>query len=480
MKRKKTKFIIIILVLIPSLTLIYNFIAHRVSALVKTPVYEQQHFWFLDDDGTGVNDASGWGSPDTAQDTSISDVSLGSSFRLRFAIDQTLNLGGGTFTPKLQYKVGGTAGDCTLDTWTDIPTETNCGTSPICQDTSAVFADGDLTTQRLDTDEFMGGDGIETDGTPDSVTFDDDGQAGEWEWMLQVTTNATENATYTIRVVHSDGTTLDTYTVCPTLTTSALNNPPTVSNVSLNGGNNITLTENATTLVTATATVSDADGYSDITQVIGRIFRLGVGENCTLDDNNCYEVTCSTSSCSGTDCQADCNFNVWFHADPTDIGSPWETEHWVAQIKVVDSQNASSSATNTTQTIEMNSLVALDVTLEINYGTMYPGETIDPLSIVSTVTTTGNVAIDVELSGTDLSSDGNTISVSQQHYATSSVAFSSGYALSTTPTALELSTGKPTSHPSDQFQNIYWGIQIPSGTSMGSYLGQITFTAISD
>ena len=258
------------------------------------------------------------------------------------------------------------------------------------------------------------------------------------------------------------------------------NQPPTISNVSLNGGNNINLTENTTTLVTATGTISDPDGYSDITQVIGRIFRSGVGENCTLNDNNCYEVSCSTSSCFGTDCQATCNFNVWFHADPTDIGSPWETEYWVAWIKAVDSQNASSSATNITQTVDLNSLEALEVTSEINYGTMYPGEVIDPLNIVSTVTTTGNVAIDVEISGTDMSSDGNTISVSQQHYATSSVAFSSGYALSSTPTALELSTGKPTSHPSDQFQNIYWGIQIPSGTSMGSYLGQITFTAISD
>jgi hypothetical protein len=260
------------------------------------------------------------------------------------------------------------------------------------------------------------------------------------------------------------------------------NQPPTVSNVSLNAGNPINLTENTTTLVTVTGTVSDPNGYHDITSVICRIYRSGVSgaENCTLDDNNCYEVTGVTSSCAGNDCQVTCNFNVWFHADPTDAGSPWASEYWVAWIKAIDSQGASSSATNTTQTVDVNTLLALDVTSQINYGTMLPGDTIDPLSVTSTVTTTGNAAIDVQLSGTDMTSGANTISVSQQRYATSTVAYSSGYTLTTTPTLLELDTTKPTTHPSDQAQNIYWGIQIPPGTPVGSYSGQITFTAVAD
>jgi hypothetical protein len=260
------------------------------------------------------------------------------------------------------------------------------------------------------------------------------------------------------------------------------NQPPTVSNVSLNGGNPINLTENTTTLVTATGTVSDPNGYQDITSVICRIYRSGVtgGENCTLDANNCYEVTGATSSCAGNSCTVTCNFNVWFHADPTDTGSPWASEYWVAWIKAIDSQNASSSATNTTQTVDVNTLLALDVTLQINYGTMLPGDTINPLSVTSTATTTGNAAIDVQLSGTNMTSGANSIPVSQQRYATSTVAYSSGYTLTTSPTLLELTTGKPTTHPSNQAQNIYWGIQIPLGTPIGSYSGQITFTAVAD
>ena len=262
---------------------------------------------------------------------------------------------------------------------------------------------------------------------------------------------------------------------------------PTVSNVSLNAGANINLTENTTTLVTATGTVSDANGYSDITSVICRAYRSGVsgGPDCTLDNNNCYQVTGATSSCAGNDCTATCNFNIYFHADPTDTGSPWAAEHWVAWIKAIDSQNASSSATNTTQTIEMNTLLALDVTPTINYGTMAPGVTTDPLSVLATATTTGNAAIDANISGTQMCTDyptcaGSTIATSSQRYATSSVAWANGYILSGTPTLLEFVTGKPTTSPSNQAQSTYWGISIPTGQALGNYTGENTYTAVAD
>ncbi|MCD6177957.1 hypothetical protein J7K03_01695, partial [bacterium] len=64
----------------------------------------------------------------------------------------------------------------------------------------------------------------------------------------------------------------------------SLNSAPSVGTVILNGGNDITLTENSTTTVLATTTVTDADGYSDIASVKGKLYRTGVGNNCSSND----------------------------------------------------------------------------------------------------------------------------------------------------------------------------------------------------
>ena len=146
-----------------------------------------------------------------------------------------------------------------------------------------------------------------------------------------------------------------------TQTLTAGNNTPSVGTVTLNGGSDITLTENATATVQATATVTDVDGYSDISTTTGKLFRSGVGSSCSADDNNCYsDSSCVTSSCSGNSCVATCEYDVWFHADPTDTGD-YSTQYWDAWIKAIDTDNASSSAT-TTGNVDMNTLRALDVT----------------------------------------------------------------------------------------------------------------------
>ncbi len=260
------------------------------------------------------------------------------------------------------------------------------------------------------------------------------------------------------------------------------NAAPSVSNVVLNGGSDITLTENTATTVECTATLTDNNGGSDITSANAVIFRSGVGSSCTADDNNCYQVSCVLGDVSGNDRNATCTAQIWFHADPTDSGT-YASENWDCEVTAQDSQNATGSATTTTP-VELNTLVALDVTPSISYGTLAPGQTLD-CSVLTIATTTGNTAIDANISGTQMCTDyptcaGDTIATSSQHYATSSVVYGSGYALSDTPTLLEFTTGKPTTHPSNQAQNIYWGIQIPSGQPTGDYTGENTFTVTQD
>jgi len=128
----------------------------------------------------------------------------------------------------------------------------------------------------------------------------------------------------------------------------------------------------------------------------------------------------------------------------------------------------------------LNTLLALNIGSDVNYGTILPGNNTGTLSSSILITSTGNSAIDVNLSGTDMVGPGNSISVSNQKYATSSVLYGSGIQLSSIPTRLELSLVKPTTHPSIQTENTYWGIAIPLGTAIGLYSGTITFSAITD
>ena len=96
----------------------------------------------------------------------------------------------------------------------------------------------------------------------------------------------------------------------------------------------------------------------------------------------------------------------------------------------------------------MLSLVALDVTSSIDYGTVAPGN--DSSEQTTTITATGNVGLDAQYSGTDMTSGGDTISVSQQKYdLTSGNSWDSmAYTLSTSATERELDCSKTTDHTS--------------------------------
>ena len=269
----------------------------------------------------------------------------------------------------------------------------------------------------------------------------------------------------------------DTNTVTPTVTVG--NAAPTVSNVNLTP-DPIVVTENTTTTVTCTATLTDTNGGNDISSATATIYRSGVGSNCSADDNNCYKVaSCTLGTASGNDRSATCTADIWFHAEPTDSGT-YEGETWQCEVTAADSQSATGSGTDSTPP-ELEAQNAITVTASINYGTLSPGATSSASEII-TATTTGNTAVDVQLSGTDMTSTSttSTIPVAQQEYALSSVEYGSGTDLSGTPAPLELESVKPTTHPSDQSDDIYWRIGIPSGQDPGTYTGTTTVDAIAD
>ncbi|MBL8014734.1 MAG: hypothetical protein JNK26_00920 [Candidatus Doudnabacteria bacterium] len=265
---------------------------------------------------------------------------------------------------------------------------------------------------------------------------------------------------------------------------------PVVSSVAVNSGSDITLTEGTTTNVLVRATVTDNNSCSDLSAVESSLYRSGVGytacdNNAEDNDNNCYAViSCSVVSsgntCGGsTDASADydCTVSVQYFADPTDASTLFPSETWKGTVKATDNNSATHNAELSTG-VELLSLVAYDVTAAISYGTLAVGGSNDPLDKTTTVTATGNVGLDVEVSGTNMTSGANNITVDNQKYATaSSTAYASGTSLSGSATEIELNVLKPTSL-SASTKNIWWGLLIPNGTVAGTYTGSNTLIAI--
>jgi len=275
--------------------------------------------------------------------------------------------------------------------------------------------------------------------------------------------------------------------------------PCTLGSVMLNSGNSISLNEGVSTTITATGTFSDPNGWQDVAgggqaaeiwqhncEEEVRLYRSGVsgGEACNENDNNCYGgnggFTCATSNCSSNSCDFSVSRDVWFHADPTDSGT-WESEDWRFYMYIEDLQsNTDTASTNE----ELNTLHALDVsTSSIDYGSLNPGADTGTLNQTTTVTDTGNAAIDIYLYGDDIESALSSIAVGQQEYdVSSSTSYGSGTdATSTVTNKVELDLSKPTAHsPNTSTDDIYWGLGIPSVQKAGSYTGTTTFEAKPD
>jgi hypothetical protein len=269
------------------------------------------------------------------------------------------------------------------------------------------------------------------------------------------------------------------------------NTTPSVSAVAVNGGSNMTLTEGTTTNITLAATITDTNSCTDISAVVASLYRTGIGysscdDNAEDNDNYCYaDVSCSAvgagNTCTGTtDASVDytCTVAVQYHADPTDTSTVYPTETWKDTFEATD-DDAAAGTGEVSSGVEVNSLVAYDVSTSISYGSLSVGQKNDPLDKTTTITATGNVGLDEELSGTDMTSGGNTIGVAYQKYALAgSTAYASGTALSTSGTEAELNCLKTTVSGTPATKNTWWGLEIPAGTVSGSYSGTNTIIAI--
>lgn len=156
------------------------------------------------------------------EDTAITGINLGSTYRLRFSVS---NEGTGESAQSfvLQY---GTSSDPTTGTWLTLATPTDCLRQLFCL-ISSQLVEGDPTTNVADglTDSgsnFVAGEQREVTATTSIITLDTD-DFTELEYSLQVTHNVTRNTPYYFRlvsVVDDMVSPLESYVVTPSLTIS--------------------------------------------------------------------------------------------------------------------------------------------------------------------------------------------------------------------------------------------------------------------
>ena len=266
-------------------------------------------------------------------------------------------------------------------------------------------------------------------------------------------------------------------------TPSSANSLPVASSTSIDSGAaSVTLTENTTTNVVCTATVTDDDGFADITSVEAKLYRTGVGAGAADDTNNHYtlsgDANCIPSDGSGTTENYSCTFAVQFYAEPTDAGSIHAADDWTCQITPSDSEGA---GTANSDTIEMDTTLALNVTATIAYGTLGLGNNSGASPQTAVVTNTGNAIMDPQVSSAaDMGCTGaGTIPVANQEYSATTFTYGSGTDLSSTPTTLNLTLPKPTS-TTPVTDDSFWGIGIPGTGVGGNCTGSNTFTAIAE
>jgi hypothetical protein len=169
---------------------------------------------------------------------------------------------------------------------------------------------------------------------------------------------------------------------------------------------------------------------------------------------------------------------MYYFADPTDFGSLFASEDWVALIDVWDTSIAHDTASSSQ---EVYTLKALTVPLTLGYGSVTVGSDTGSANATTSVVNTGNSLIDLDLGGDDMKAGASSIAYDKQKYSTSTFTYS-GCAVcnllapSTTPTYFPIAVTKPTSTASF-FKNIYWGVEVPLGTSATTHSGTNYFTA---
>ncbi|UCC91860.1 MAG: hypothetical protein JSV39_01140 [Candidatus Aenigmatarchaeota archaeon] len=236
---------------------------------------------------------------------------------------------------------------------------------------------------------------------------------------------------------------------------------------------NIALSSCGTVLIWCNATVTDSNGWNDIDLVNSTLWDDAAANEGDSDNNsNHYTNYSCYFSGSGSTAEANCSFTLLYYANPAE---------WTCKIYANDT--ASNVSSNSTANVTVNTLRALDANNTIDFTSLAPGAT-SPSDVNNTVMNCGNAAIDLNLSGTNLTNASATVTnISVTNVKYNMTDYAQDYAanmtsLTTTTTYADYSLVKRTNGLS--ISDTYWKISIPGSIETLTYTGTINFTAVAD
>ncbi|MBI5654783.1 hypothetical protein HZC53_03985 [Candidatus Uhrbacteria bacterium] len=233
--------------------------------------------------------------------------------------------------------------------------------------------------------------------------------------------------------------------------------------------------------------ITDLNGCHNLAGATVTLYRSGLvdDQNCAADTNNCYQDTLLPGDFVGCDTPDDTNvtfetsFSLPNYVDPSDAGSPYDAENWVAYVNVTDNAAAQTSLT---ETYEVNSLAAFSVPNAINYGSVALGA--DSNAIQLTFSNTGNRDVDSDVYAVDDMvsnlSGFDDIAASAVHYSlTSGFTYGTGdTAVAKAPsTDLALNLVQQTEDLTIPTTDTYWRLRMPASGVQGTYTNVVVFTA---
>lgn len=243
---------------------------------------------------------------------------------------------------------------------------------------------------------------------------------------------------------------------------SGSNEAPVVDGVSLSDSNGGTLDLSVSddAVVYCNASVTDANGYQDISSANATLYHQ-TSSSSGADDYNVHYAngSCSFTGNEGNERNVSCSFVLRHEA---------LNGTWTCNVSSKDSSGAAASGTGSNTVDQLVALAILEDT--IGFGSMSVGQN-SSASNSTNITNLGNVALDIQIrADADMScSAAGTISAGNISYNVSSGNYDSMSAkkLSTgysTENAFDLGVeGVATSDGVPSTKNEYWTIKIPSG-----------------
>lgn len=270
-----------------------------------------------------------------------------------------------------------------------------------------------------------------------------------------------------------------------TLNTSASSNPIVnsvyISDVA-NGltdnysGGTIIPNNGTTKTIHINGVVSDNDGDGNIASVSTVFYRSGVanGTSCTTDNNDCYKVTsCDLTLNDSTSKKYNCAVALQYYTDATDGGGRYPNDNWIIYVKVLDGEN--NIGENNSVIKEIGSIVAVDIPLNLSYGSLSLGATTTIATNQEMIfTQKGNVVADVGVTGDTLDCTIGSIPTNHQKWSLTDVGFDDQFAQTLTDYSVDtdLNIGYRDNDTTEETKKLYWNLKAPLSGVKGFCVGQ--------